>query len=185
MPRDYEDLYDLDDLSDDELQSLIRAELDDYDTLDADNILVRVTEGEVVLSGRVGTEEERRIAEHVLTDVIGVTRFSNDLVVDEVRRDEEPEAVDDHLGNALARGEDQLGGSDEMNADPEAAHLEEDLDARLYGTHDLQQAIEDGTPYEPPDTPTPEGRPGEPEAGRWDVDDASDERPNPPTPGPA
>jgi hypothetical protein len=159
MPRDYEDLFDLGDLSDDELQSLIRRELEEYDTLDADNILVRVTGGVVELSGRVGTEEERRIAEHVVTDVIGVTRFTNHLVVDEVRRDEEPEAVDEHLAEAAERGEDQLGGRDDtMHTDPEAAHLREDLDAELYGTHDVQRAIEDGTPYEPPDTPTPEGR---------------------------
>ena len=177
MPRDYEDLFNLDDLNDDELQSLIRAELEDYDTLDSDNILVRVTGGEVVLSGRVGTEEERRIAEHVLTDVVGVTRFANNLVVDQVRRDEEPEAVDDHLGDAAAHGEDQIGGRDDgLNEDPEAEHLDEDLDARLYGTHDLQRAIEDGTPYEPPDTPTPEGQPGEQEGKFRDADD-DDEMP--------
>ena len=118
MPRDYEDIFDLDDLSDDELRSLIRAELEDYETLDSDNILVRVTNGVVELSGRVGTDEERRIADHVLSDVVGVSRYQNNLLVDPVRRDEEPEAVDDHLGNAAARGEDQLGGADEMNSDP-------------------------------------------------------------------
>src|SRR5918912_2734125 len=135
MPSDYEDIFDLDDLSDDELRSLIRAELEDYDTLDSDNILVRVTNGVIELSGRVGTEEERRIAEHVLTDVVGVTRYQNNLLVDPVRRDEEPEEVDEHLGEAAARGEDQLGGRDFMSTDPAAEHLEEDLDARLYGTH--------------------------------------------------
>lgn len=161
MPRDYEDIFDLDDMSDDEIQSLIRQELEDYDTLDADNILVRVTAGEVELTGRVGTEEERRIAEHVLTDVIGVTRYRNDLVVDEVRRDEEPEAADDHIGDALGRGEDQLGGRDRLPSDPAAWRTNQDLDAELYGTHDRERAIEDGASYEPPDSPTPEGRPSD------------------------
>ena len=171
MPRDYEDIFDLDDLSDEELRSLIRAELEDYETLDSDNILVRVSNGTVELSGRVGTEEERRIADHVLSDVVGVTRYQNNLVVDAVRRDEEPEAIDDHLGNVAARGEDQLGGDDQMSSDPEAEHLEEDLDARLYGTHDLQRAIEDGTAWEPPDSPTPEGLAGqEPDLGAMGED---------------
>jgi len=169
MARDYEDLFNLDDLSDDDLQSLIREELSEYQTLDVDNILVRVTGGEVELSGRVGTPEERRIAEHVLTDVIGVTRFTNNLSVDPIRRDEEPEAADDHVGGAQDRGEDQLGGSDELQEDPTEARTDEELDSRLYGTHDLQRSIEQATPWEPPDTPTPEGHQGrEPETGPWE-----------------
>lgn len=171
MARDYEDIYDLDDLGDDELKSLIRDELASYDTLDVDNILVRVTNGEVVLSGRVGTEEERLIADHVLTDVVGVERYRNELLVDPVRRDEEPEAADDHYGNVQARGEDQLGGTDESQSDPEAQHLEADVDGELYGTHDLQRAIENGEAWEAPDTPTPEGRSGEePDTGPWGDD---------------
>lgn len=157
MPSDYEDTFHLDDLSDDDLQSLIRTELDEYETIDSDNILVRVRDGEVVLSGRVGTPEERRIAEHIITDVIGVSRYQNNLMVDPIRRDEEPEAADEHMGDVLARGEDQLGGSDDPSSSPVAPWDGEDLDARLYGTHDRQRAIEDATPYEPPDSPTPEG----------------------------
>jgi osmotically-inducible protein OsmY len=97
MADDYEDTFDLDDLSDQELQELVRSQLDDYDTIDADNILVRVQ-----------------------------------------------------------RGEDQLGGDADMTTDPAALREEEDLEADLYGTHDVQRAIEQGTSYEPPDTPTPE-----------------------------
>ena len=97
MADDYEDTFDLDDLSDQELQELVRAQLDDYDTIDADNILV-VKSGEVHLSGRVGTVSEREIADHILSDVIGLTSYQNDLVVDEVRRDEEDEAADEAIG---------------------------------------------------------------------------------------
>ncbi len=161
MDEDFEELFDLENLSDEELQRLIREELEDYDTVDADNILVRVRNGEVELSGRVGTEEERRIAEHVLTDVIGVTRYANNVVVDPIRRDTEPEAVDDHLGDAAARGEDQLGGTEFMRTDPEAEHLTDDVERRLHGTHDLQDAISEGFSWSPPDSPTPEGLAGE------------------------
>ena len=156
MADDYEDIFDLDELSDDELRELVRSQLDDYDTIDADNILVKVKNGEVQLSGRVGTISEREIADHILSDVIGLTNFRNDLVVDEVHRDEQPEAADDAVADAQARGEDQLGGDADMTTDPAALREEDDLEADLYGTHDVQRAIEQGTPYEPPDTPTPE-----------------------------
>lgn len=156
MADDYEDTFDLDDLSDQELQELVRSQLDDYDTIDADNILVKAKNGEVRLSGRVGTLAEREIADHILSDVIGLTSYRNDLVVDEVRRDEEPEAADDAVADAQARGEDQLGGDADMTTDPAALREEDDLQADLYGTHDVQRAIEQGTSYEPPDTPTPE-----------------------------
>ncbi len=161
MAHDFEDLFDLDDLGDDELQLLVRDELADYATIDADSIFVRAEDGVVYLSGRVGTEEERRIAEHVLTDVLGINQYENNLVVDPLRRDEEPEAVDDHLAQEAAREQSVLGRApDTAQSDPEAEHLEEDLEARLYGTQDLQSAIERGTAWVPPDSPTPEGLSG-------------------------
>ena len=156
MARDFEDIFRLDDLGDDELRALVREQLADYDTVDADNILVTATNGEVVLAGRVGTEEERRVAERILADVIGLKRYRNELVVDEIRRDEEPEAVDDHLAESNERHGDPLGRRLE-NVDDEAEHLDEDLEARMYGTHDVQSAIESGTAWNPPDEPTPEG----------------------------
>jgi hypothetical protein len=156
MADDYEDTFDLEDLDDEELQALVRSQLEDYDTIDADNILVKVKDGEVRLSGRVGTLAEREIADHVLSDVIGLTSYSNDLFVDEVRRDEAPEAADDAIAEAREDGEDQLGGDADMNTDPTALREEDDLTADLYGTHDVQRAIEQGTSYEPPDSPTPE-----------------------------
>jgi hypothetical protein len=156
MADDYEDIFELDELSDEELRELVRSQLADYDTIDADNILVRVKNGEVRLSGRVGTVSEREIADHILSDVIGLTDFRNDLVVDEVRRDEEPEAADDAIADAQARGEDELGGDADMTTDTEALREEDDLQADLYGTHDVQRAIEQGTSYEPPDEPTAE-----------------------------
>ena len=156
MARDYEDIFRLENLSDNELRALVREQLAEYEQVDADNILVTVTNGEVLLEGRVGTEEERRVAEHILSDVIGLERYRNDLVVAEMRRDEEPEAVDDHLAGSRERHGEPIGRRSE-NVGDEAEHLEEDLEARMFGTHDVQSAIERGTAWNPPDEPTPEG----------------------------
>jgi hypothetical protein len=161
MERDYEDIWRLDELSDQELRDLVREQLAQYPTIDVDSIVVRAEGGVVLLSGRVGTEQERRIAEHILTDVIGVTKYENEILVDPIHRDEEPEAIDDHLASLDATDGEILGKAPDDVAGPEAEHLVEDLDAQLYGTHDLQSAIERGTPWVPPDTPTPEGLAGQ------------------------
>jgi len=157
MARDYEDVFDLGDMSDDDLQSLVREEFDRYGSFDPDNVLVRVRDGLVTLSGRVGSETERRIAERVLTDVIGVTRFENDLVVDPNRRSEEPEAADDHLADELST--DGMLGDFPISEQTRSSELStgEDIDARLYGTRDIQKSIAEGASFNPPDTPTPEG----------------------------
>lgn len=157
---DFEDAYSPDGMSDEELEGAIRQELESLDTVDADNILVRVREGVVHLAGRVGTDPERRIAEHVVTDVVGVSRFENAIVVDPVRRDLEPEDAEEHRANERARDDEPLGTPLDQHSDT-AEQLEENLDAQLYGTHDMQQAIERGTAWEPPDSPTPEGYAGE------------------------
>lgn len=156
MDRDFEDIFDLDDLSDDELRRMVWEQLASYETIDADSILVSAVDGVVTLSGRIGTEEERRVADHVLTDVIGLTDFNNDLVVDSIHRDEAPEAVDDALGQQADVEAEPLGRPLE-NQDSEAQYVAEDLNARLYGTEDMQSAIERGTAWIPPETPTPEG----------------------------
>jgi hypothetical protein len=159
MSRDFEDLHDLDDLSDRELRDLIVEQLDASNALDVDDITVRVESGAVTLEGRVGTDSERRIAEHVLTDVVGLVEFENSLVVDPIRRAESPEDIDDHL--ALdERASGALLGDRPVPLSPEAEHLEEDLDARLWGTTDIQKSIVDGAAWIPPEGPTPEGLEG-------------------------
>jgi hypothetical protein len=160
VAHDFEDMDDLSDLSDDELRRLVRSRLTEHRGLDIDDITVSVRDGAVRLSGRVGTEAERRVAEHVLTDVIGVASVQNDLVVDALRRSESPEAVDDHIAE-----EDEtaglLLGDRAVPLSPEADHLAEDLDSRLYGTTDVGNAIERGTAWTPPSAPTPEGLSGD------------------------
>ena len=157
MAHDFEDIHDLDDLNDDELRDLVRTHLAAESGVDASEITVRVEDGFVTLSGSVGTESEQRIAEHVVTDVLGVEQYENLLAVDPQLRAISPMAIDEHLVDE-EETEGLLLGDRAVSLSPEAEHLEEDLDARLYGTTDVQSAIEDGTPWVPPNSPTPEGR---------------------------
>lgn len=159
MAQDFENVFDLDDLSDEELRTLVREQLAQDDAIDVDGILVHAKDGYVTLSGRVGTEGEKQIADHVLSDVIGLENFANDLIVDAVRRDEEPEAADEAVARAAARGEDPLfGGSDLSDTDDEAQRATDNDDASLFGTRDIESVMENGVPWIPPDEPTPEGR---------------------------
>ncbi len=156
MAHDFEDLHDLDDLTDDELRDVVRERLREHGGMDVDSITVRVEDGVVNLSGRLGTEEEVRMAERVVTDTLGIERFENELVVDALRRDENPAAIDD----TLAKEEAQSGlllGDRPRPLSPEVDEVEEDLDARLFGTTDVQKAIAEGTSWIPPLGPTPEG----------------------------
>jgi hypothetical protein len=155
MPRDYEDIFDLDDLNDQELRELVRDALARHDGIDADSLVVRVSDGIVRLMGRVGTEGERRIADHVLSDVIGLREFENEVVVDSIHRDEAPEdAVEESAATAEGSGE-PLGDPDGPR---EGEYTNDDeLDARLYGTHDVQAAIGEGMSWIPPEAPTQEG----------------------------
>jgi hypothetical protein len=156
VEKDYEDIRDTDDLSDNELRALVRDTFEQQLLFDPDDVEVSVRDRVVTLSGRVGTEEELRIAEHVVTDLVGLTNLRNDIFVDPMRRAESPEAIDEHLVDEELH-EGLLLGDRARSEDPEAAHLKEDLHAELFGTTDVQESIEEGIPWNPPDGPTPEG----------------------------
>lgn len=156
MARDYENVDDLGDLSDRELRELVMERLRDDDGVDSDNVTVRVDGGMVRLGGRVGSEEESRIAERIVSDSIGITRYRNELVVDPLRRGEEPEAADDAAVEE-AEQDRYLGDSPDQQSDT-ADHLADHLGEEMFGTRDVQRAIEGGESYSPPDEPTPEGR---------------------------
>ena len=160
MARDFENIHDIDDLSDDELRDLVRETLAEHKGIDHNDITVDVAGGAVTLSGRVGNDSELRVAERVITDLLGVGRVRNDLVVNTMRRAESPAEIDEHLADESER-EGLLLGDRAVPISPEAEHLAEDLDARLNGTTDVQSAIERGTPWIPPETPTPEGHTGD------------------------
>lgn len=148
------DVFDFEDMSDDEIRSIVVEHLREYPNLDAAEMEVTVRNGHVTLGGRVGTDAEVQVAEAVLDDVLGLESYTNDLVVDESVRYQLPEAADD----ADAAGEelDDQHGGDEQQSDT-AEHLQEDLESQTYGTHDLGEAIRDGATYIPPDRPVSDG----------------------------
>jgi BON domain len=156
VEKDYEDIDEIDELTDGELRALIRDRLEEQVAFDPNDVDIAVRGGVVRLSGRVGTEQELRIVEHVVTDVIGIKEVKNELVVDPIRRAESPVAIDEHLVDEELH-EGILLGDRPRPEDPESEHLQEDIRAELFGTTDVQEAIEGGIPWNPPDGPTPEG----------------------------
>jgi len=159
VEKDYENIDDIDDLSDNELRALVKDTFDQQLFFDPDDVDVHVHNHIVTLSGRIGTEEELRVAERVVSDLVGIENVKNNMLVDPIRRAESPEPIDEHLVDEEQR-EGLLLGDRARSEDPEAEHLKEDLRAELFGTSDVQEAIEGGIPWNPPDGPTPEGLSG-------------------------
>lgn len=154
---DYEDLYDLDSLDDDEIHELLLQQIEEFGEIDADLLDITVENGFITLGGRVGTEQELQVLEQILTDVLGIMNYSNEVVIDDLVRLEVSEAADEARFEADgADAASPLGESDDRT-DPQAAHLLEDPAGELYGTTDLQRAIERGEAYEAPDRPLQEG----------------------------
>ena len=164
MQRDFDNTDEIQDLDDRELHRLVRDRLADDTAIDADDLLIEVRDGRVRVSGRVGTDGERRIADHILSDGIGLTEYDNEIVVDPIRRAESPEAMDDHLADEEIHEGRLLGDRPPQTSD-EAEHLLADVDPQLLGTSDANEATENAAPWTPPTGPTPEGvddaRPGE------------------------
>jgi hypothetical protein len=159
VEKDYEDVDGIDGLSDNELRALIRDTFDQQVAFDASDVDISVRSRAVTLSGRVGTEQEYRVVERMVSDIIGLANVRNDMVVDPIRRAESPEPIDEHLVDEEMH-EGLLLGDRPRNEDPEAEHLREDLHAELFGTTDVQESISGAIPWNPPDGPTPEGREG-------------------------
>jgi BON domain-containing protein len=159
MASDFENIHDVGDLDDRELRDVVRSHLRAHNGIDADYITVLVENGAVVLEGRVGTDYERRVAEHVITDVLGIESVRNDLVVQAIHRAESSPDIEDVLVEE-EREEGLLLGDRPVPRSSESEHTQEDLDSRLYGTTDVGKAIADGTPWIPPESPTQEGLEG-------------------------
>jgi hypothetical protein len=153
--RDYENIDDIEELDDRELRDLVRERLAEHTALDIDDITVTAADGLVTLSGRVGTDGERRVAEHVLTDVLGLTEFTNDLLVDPNRSADSPLDIDEHLADEERRSGTLLG--DRPIPESDEAALAATTDEDLDGTTDLQRSISEGLSWNPPQSPTPEG----------------------------
>ena len=164
MAHDFENLHDIEDLNDDELRGVVRDHLAAHNALDIDDFTIHVSNGLVILAGRVGTDGERLIAEHIVTDLVGVQRVRNDVFVDANRRAESPEAADEAIADD-ARREGLLLGDRPVPISPEVEEREPPIDADLYGTTDVHTSIADGTPWIPPESPTQEGLLGRGETG--------------------
>jgi hypothetical protein len=155
MADDYENLYDIENMDDGDLRDLVYQEFREVPEIDPDLVDVVVEGGAVRVSGRVGTELELQQVEHVLTDVLGIREVHNDLVVDELVRASSPEAADEAA--VQDAGSDPLLGGGARRTEDSAKHLVSDPTAEMYGTRDPQEAIQNGTTYEPPDRPIQEG----------------------------
>ena len=156
MARDFENVHDLDNLSDTELRDLVRQRIAEHNGLDIDDLTVKVEDGTIVLAGRVGTDGERRVAEHVVTDVLGITSVRNDIFVDPLRRAVSPEAIDDHLAEE-DRTEGLLLGDRPSQHTDEAFPVDGTDEERLDGSTDIGDVIAHGVPWIPPERPTQEG----------------------------
>jgi hypothetical protein len=156
MAGDFEDIHDIENLSDRELRDLVREHLEASNALDIDDITVRVEAGVVILEGRVGDAGEEQVAEHVLTDVLGISKFRNELVSDPIRRAQSPMAIDEHLADE-AEHEGLLLGDRPVSLSDESAHLADSPEVESEGTTDVSKAIESAEPWIPPESPTPEG----------------------------
>lgn len=91
-----------------------------------------------------------------MTDLIGLQDPENLLVVDEIRRAESPEAIDEHLVDE-AEHSGILPGDSPGQRVSETEHLPRDRSLNPRATHDVSQAIEEAEPWIPPEGPTPEG----------------------------
>jgi len=159
MARDYEDINNIEQLDDRELRGMIRDHLAAHNGLDIDDITVEVKNGAIALCGRVGTEGERRIADHILTDVLGIRDFSNELVIDPIRRAESPMDIDEHLAEE-DREEGLLLGDRAVPLTAEPEHLADLQGPEVEGTTDVHESVERATGWVPPEGPTPEGLSG-------------------------
>jgi hypothetical protein len=155
MAGDFEDIYDLENMTDEEIAELVREGLGEYPDLDASGVDVAVKDGRVVLSGRVGTEAELQTIEQVVSDVIGLPAVENELVVDPLTRVQQPEAADEANAALYNSPRGQRGGAN--RTEDTAAHLLDDTGAEQYGTSDMGEAIERGYSYNPPATPMQDG----------------------------
>lgn len=156
MARDFEDIHDLDDLSDGELRELVRQHLAANNAIDLDDLTVTVEQGVVMLEGRVGTDEERQVAEHVVSDVLGIERYENRIFVDPLRRAVTSDDIDEHLAQE-DREEGLMLGDKPAPLETTVEYEEDDEAAQQFGTSDVTKSIEEGAPWIPPESPTPEG----------------------------
>lgn len=170
MADDFDNTDEIENLSDGELRQLVIDHIRDEPMLSGDAIKVHAQSGKVTVSGKVGTEEELRILDHFLTDSVGISDLTNNVVIDELYRARSPEAsdeqpVDEEDQEILSDKAKPFGLESELADSPAVQSLEDP-----GGTHDVGKAIEDGEPWIPPEGPTPEGLSGLQDEGTFGHD---------------
>ncbi|HKE58823.1 MAG TPA: BON domain-containing protein [Pyrinomonadaceae bacterium] len=85
-PKDYR-------RSDERIRDDINDRLTDNEYLDAYEVVVAVNEGDVVLTGNVGTRHDKRMAEDIAESVSGVKNVQNQLRIGDTTRTEETTVV--------------------------------------------------------------------------------------------
>lgn len=151
MARDYEDLYDIEELSDEELTDLVTEQFESDPELDAEHVSVTAEAGLVRVAGRVGTEAEIQRIEEILDEELGLPDYDSEVVLDELARGELPEDADAAAEELSESGDVSSDGDD--RTDDAAEHLMDDPDGDLYGTQDVSRAVERGETYSPPERP--------------------------------
>lgn len=125
--------------SDERIREDINDRLTEHDWLDASDVEVSVTAGEVTLSGAVENRHAKRLAEDIAESVVGVTNVQNNL---RVRRERtSPGAGDYAAGSTLTSGRTAattdlsgLTGTADTTADTEITRVTDDS-ARAAGTN--------------------------------------------------
>lgn len=154
MTNDYEDAVNLDQMEDGEVRDLVRQRLDEDAKFDVDLVDIEVDGGLITVEGRVGTEGERQRVEQALS-ALGAREYANNVVVDENVRAQRADAADTARAEDAA-AEASLGEAGKTTSDT-AEHLRPNEAGDLYGTKDVQEAIQEGRSYSPPDGPVQEG----------------------------
>ncbi len=125
--------------SDERIREDINDRLTEHDWLDASDVEVSVTAGEVTLTGAVESRHAKRLAEDIAESVVGVTNVQNNL---RVRRERtSPNAGDYAAGSTLTAGRASattdppgLTGTADTAADTEITRVTDDS-ARAAGSN--------------------------------------------------
>jgi hypothetical protein len=155
MAGGYDDSHDADHLSDAEFSALVRDRIGELARIDPATLDITVTDGVVKVAGRVGSEAEYQAIEQVLTDLPGLGRAANELIIDPLARPGYDEAADVANAQLYDEPRSQRGGA--HRTEDSAAHLLDDTEAEQFGTGDVGEAVERGYSYNPPLAPFQEG----------------------------
>lgn len=106
-------------MSDDAIVEMINEQLAEDGRVNLDYVSVESINGKPVLTGRVGSDEELDIIDEVLTDVLEIEKYDNNIWVDDALAFEGNEAVRRKKKN---RGEED----DDFEEDEESADDDDD-----------------------------------------------------------